>query len=355
MCLGGADTSQLSGKNKSSKKGIRLFVIKVGILLFPLIFHQLFATAIAQDFPITFEHIYGVTEVEKKPEKVVSLSFLSHDNFLALGFTPDAIRYWYGNHEYGVWPWAEKELGDKKPLVLKGSINLEQIASLDPDVIEATWSGITESQYKLLSRIAPVVPPLEGNTAYSMPWDEMALTIGKIIGEEDEAKNQISAIKHRIANVRLRHPQWEGKSAVVAFYSVDSPGAYGPLDIRPQFLSTLGFETPEVIADLAGDGSFIASISAEDLSPLDADVLFWFALNESALDSIRSLALRRTLDSHKQGREIYVTPLLTSSFSHVSLLSLPYVLDELVPLLEKALDGDPSTIVQTSQEAGLTP
>ena len=347
--------SQPTGKNKPNKGGSSVLIIKVGSFFLLLMLTNISTTAVAQDFPVTFQHIYGVTKVEKKPEKVISLSFMSHDNFLALGVTPDAVRYWYGNHEYGVWPWAEEKLGDMKPLVLKGSINVEQIALLNPDVIEATWSGITESQYKILSRIAPVIPPLEGNTAYSMPWDEMALTVGRIIGAENEAKNQISAIKKRLSNIRSRYPQWEGKSAVVAFYSIDSPGAYGPSDIRPQFLSNLGFKTPDAIADLAGSGNFIASISAEDLSPLDADVLLWFAVNESSLHSIRSLALRRSLNSHKEGREIYVEPLLTSSFSHSSLLSLPYVLDKLVPSLEKALDGDPSTVVKASQDAGLTP
>ena len=347
--------SRLIGKDNSGKGANRVLCIKHHFAFLFLILSLISWNARAQNFPVTFSHIYGITELEKKPEKIVSLSFSSHDNFLALGVTPDAVRYWYGNYEYGVWPWAEEKLGDKKPVVLRGSINIEQIALLDPDVIEATWSGITKSQYELLSQIAPVVPPLEGNTAYSMRWDEMALTIGKIIGKENEAENQISAIQNRVLDVRLRHPQWEGKSAVVAFYSVGSPGAYGPSDLRPQFLSTLGFETPRAIADLAGGRNFTVPISAEDLSPLDADALLWFAVNESSLNSIRRLALRRSLNAHKQGREIYIPPLLTSSFSHASLLSLPYVLDELVPSLEKALDGDPSTIVQASQDARLSP
>src|SRR5690349_15122229 len=115
------------------------------------------APAQAQDFPVTIEHMYGSTTITKAPERVVSLGFAGHDNILALGVHPIAVRYWYGDYPHGVWPWAEDALGGTEPVVLKGDINIEQIAALRPDLILAISSGITREQYDLLSQIAPTV------------------------------------------------------------------------------------------------------------------------------------------------------------------------------------------------------
>ena len=125
----------------------------------------------AQDFPQTFEHRFGTTVVESRPERVVSLSYQNHDNFLALGVVPVGIRYWYGDYPFGVWPWAQEALGDAEPFVIEGEISIEAIAALEPDLIEAVWSGITEEEYQLLSEIAPVIPavPLPQVTAPTLP------------------------------------------------------------------------------------------------------------------------------------------------------------------------------------------
>jgi len=40
---------------------------------------------------------------------------------------------------------------------------------------------------------------------------------------------------------------------------------------------------------------------------------------------------------------VFTDTVLGSAFSHASLLSLPYAVDRLVPMIETALDGDPTT------------
>jgi len=118
------------------------------ILLFAFVTHS----AMAEEFSATFKHKFGTTTLTEKPERILSLSFMNHDNFLALGVTPVGVRHWFGEFKYGMWPWAEKELGEQKPTVLKGELNIEQIVALKPDVIEAMWSGMTKEQYTLLSK-----------------------------------------------------------------------------------------------------------------------------------------------------------------------------------------------------------
>src|SRR5690606_11386452 len=93
-------------------------------------------------FPVTVEHAFGATTIEAEPQRVVSIGFAEHDNILALGVTPVAVRDWYGNQPFATWPWAQDELGDAEPEVLPSAeLNFEQIATLDPDVIIGVNSG----------------------------------------------------------------------------------------------------------------------------------------------------------------------------------------------------------------------
>ncbi|HWA19851.1 MAG TPA: iron-siderophore ABC transporter substrate-binding protein [Devosia sp.] len=295
----------------------------------------------ADDFPVTFEHMFGTTIVTKQPERVVSLGFAGVDNILALGVKPIAVRYWYGDFPYAVWPWAQEALGDAKPEVLTGELNIEQIAALKPDLILAASSGITKEQYDLLSQIAPTIPPETQYGDYGTPWQVDVRTDGKALGKSAEAEAQIKAIEDRFAEIRAAHPDWQGKTAAVGFYWNDMPGAYRSIDSRARLLESLGLKTPAAIDAMGKPDDFYVSFSAEDLSPLDADVLIWF----EEFTKAEAVKLRPTMRAYKEGREIFVGNLISGAFSFSSLLSINYTLDKLVPLIELAIDGDPNTAV----------
>ena len=310
--------------------------------------------AAAQEFPQQFTTRFGTVRLDAPPERVVSLDFGGVDNLLALGVAPVAIRYWYGSDEFGVWDWAQDALGNQTPEVLRGEINIERIAALDPDVILAMASGITSDQYALLSRIAPVVAAPKGRSDYGTPWQGRARLAGCATGRLDEAEAQIEAIEARLAQAARQHPEWQGQSVAVAFHWNEQPGAYTSEDIRPQLFAELGFVTPEAFDTARSGNAFWAGFSSEDLSPLDTDLLVWLDDGE-VVGKLKALALRKGLRAHREGRELYADEVLTAAFSHGSLLSLPYVIDEMLPLVEAAVDGDPATPVQSTHEAGLAP
>ncbi|RYH01683.1 iron-siderophore ABC transporter substrate-binding protein [Salipiger sp. IMCC34102] len=301
--------------------------------------------AAAQDFPLTLENKFGTTVIEEAPERVASLDFNGADNLLALGVQPVAIRYWYGDYENAVWPWADDRL-KTTPAILRGDLNFEQIAAAEPDVIIALWSGITEQEYERLSLIAPVVAVPEGVGDYSLPWDELALIAGEAVGRLDEAEAQVAEIEAEMAAISDRNPGWEGKTASVAYYWNDNPGVYTGADIRPLLLSNLGLSTPDAVDALVGDNQFAVTFSEEELDIIDADVLVWVTDGSDGQRSrIEELALRPALTAHREGREIFTDALLTGAFSHGSLLSIPYALGELEPRIAAAIDGDPATEV----------
>ncbi|MEM9348948.1 MAG: ABC transporter substrate-binding protein [Pseudomonadota bacterium] len=318
-----------------------------------VIFALLFCTPLwATAEPRVIEHRWGTTTVEGSPERVVSLSFIGHDFLLGLGVKPVALRFWYGDGPFGVWSWAVEALGDAEPDVIYGQIDVEAIALLEPDLITAQWSGITETEYRLLSRIAPTLPPARGETDFSSSWQVMTRQLGLALGKEATAEAGIRALEARFAALRSVYPDWQGKTAVTVWPG--NMGAYKSLDLRGRFLEDLGFQVPAAIDALAGANAFYVRPSMEDLTPIDTDLLVWLHA-PSAGDLIKAVPLRPTLSAYREGREVYFDNDLTAAISHSSPLALHYALDRVEPMIAAAIDGDPSTVVESAADIGILP
>lgn len=296
-------------------------------------------------FPVTIETKYGEVTLEEEPERVVSVGFTEQDALLALGVVPVGIRDWYGEQPNAVWPWATDELGDATPTVLSATeINYEAIAELDPDVIIGVSSGMTQEEYDTLSGIAPTIAQSGDVVDYGMPWRDAFRMVAAAVGRPAAAEDIIADIEGRYAAAREAHPEFDGASAAVAFYFDDQPGAYASVDGRSQVLTELGFAIPDEFDELAGE-QFFASFSLEQLELLDTDVLIWLASDGAALQETENIPGRTSLDAHTEGREVFTDVELTGAFSFNSPLSLPFVIDQLVPMLAAAVDGDPATTV----------
>lgn len=299
----------------------------------------------ASMYPLTIEHKFGTTIIEKKPERVASLDFAGADDLLALGVQPVVIRYWYGDYPRAVWPWAEPLLKGT-PSILRGDFNFEQIAAAKPDVIIALYSGIDAQDYKKLSLIAPVVAVPKGIGDYAMPWDERALLTGKAIGREREAKKQVDDIHQQLAAIESNHPEWQGKTVAIAHASPGDGSSivYTSNDVRMQVMEQMGFVTAKSVDALMENpaSDFSIRLSAEDLSPIDVDLLIWLSY-DGRWDKVNDLIARPFLTVTREGRDVFAGREMSAAFSHTSLLSMPYVIDRLVPMIEAALDGNPET------------
>lgn len=101
-----------------------------------------------------------------------------------------------------------------------------------------------------------------------------------------------------------------------------------------------------MIVDLAGGANFV-EVSTERLSLFDTDVLLWLVDNDDQRAQIRAGPLYARLDVATQGRDVYLnyqTDHLSEATSVQTVLSLPFLLDGLVPKLTAAIDGNPATI-----------
>ncbi len=294
----------------------------------------------------TIEHKFGETEVSGKPERVVTVGVSEQDPALALGVTPVGVTEWFGEQPFAVWPWARGELGDAEPEVLElGDLNLEAIAALRPDLIVGTNSGMGGEDYDRLAEIAPTLAQSDEYADYNMPWQEQTSVIGRALGRRREAEELIARVESRIAKARERLAEYAGASAVL----VNGGPAEGVINVytssskNGRLLTALGFEVPEEFDELA-EGGDQAVISLERLDLLDRDLLVWNLGLFGDRAEIEAIPLYQQLDAVNEGRDMFITneePYAAIGFSTV--LSLPYAIDQLVPMLTAAIDGDPET------------
>jgi iron complex transport system substrate-binding protein len=289
---------------------------------------------------VTVEHEFGVTEIPKPPERVVTVGYNDQDFALALGVQPVGVREWFGERPRATWPWAEDELGDAQPEVLPaGELNFEQIAALRPDLILGVYAGLTREDYDKLSRIAPTVPDTGEHVDYGTPWQDQLELTGLALGREQRATALRDDIEARFTAAREEHPEFADATALFAYREGSGAfGAYSSADPRGRFLRSLGFRAPDRIDAMARD-QFFAEVSGEQLRLIDEDVLVMLDLANVAAsrDDVIGDPLYRRLDVVREHRDVYpdVEPAAALSFS--SPLSLPLAIDEIVPQLEEAV------------------
>jgi iron complex transport system substrate-binding protein len=293
-------------------------------------------------FPASVQHAYGVTTVKAEPTRIVVVGFTEQDTLLALGIVPIATTQWVGDEPYAVFPWAKDKLGDAKPTVLESAegLAMDQIKQLKPDLIIGTNAGLTQEDYTELSTIAPTIPNsgVYGNDWYE-PWPTQTALVGQAVGRESQAQKMVEELTQRFADVAIAHPQFDGTTAgfVQAPYDDGSVIAW-PNGLGTDFLTDLGFTIPKSIDEFVGEELAQAEIPAQDTGVLnDARVLIWASEQDGDGSDIVDDKVLGKLDAVKQGRSIYTGEMLTSAIYFSTILSLPYVLDRLVPELEKVL------------------
>lgn len=302
-------------------------------------------TTEGNDPRIEVEHEHGTLELDEEPQRIVSVGYSDHDVLLALGIEPVGVREWYGGYPFATWPWAQDALGDAEPeIVGDAELDLEQIAALDPDLIVGVNTAMSESEFDLLSQIAPTLGPSRDYPEFGTPWDAKTELIADAVGQSEQGAEVISEIESRLEQVRQENPEFSDAEIAVAFNFDGDVGAYASRDVRSRLMEQLGFEIPERYDELAGD-SFFASFSEEEIQLLDRDLILWIGASDADIERIRELSLRDQLAAVDEGREIFAGTVLGGAFSFASPLSIPYLLDELVPALAAAVDGDPGTEV----------
>lgn len=289
-------------------------------------------------FPVTIEHSHGTTVIPERPQRVVALGYTDVDPLLALDVVPVAIRPW--SDMPGPGPWAQDRLRGAKPHLFptQGDIDVEEVAALEPDLIVAVNAAVDDALYERLSAVAPTLVRPHGYPDFGTPWQETTRMIGKAVGEPQRAEQLIADTQARIDQAAAQHPEFAGATGAVVL--LNPQGGYWPYtrdDARGRFLAELGIQLPPAAQALDDGRSFYLDLSPEKTSVLESDVL---VVIDQGGDS-RRLAedpLFQRLRVARRG-DVVVLPLRDAglALAHGTVLSIPYSLDTLVPLLAEKL------------------
>ena len=292
--------------------------------------------------PAVVEHRFGSTTVDFHPERIVPVSIRDQEALMALGVVPDALMEGPYRMPYLEWPWVPHTVAAARPEVMSNAaINYEQVGRLRPDLVLGVASGLSDEDYRILERLAPTVAQSDDFVDYGVPWQELTRTVGGIVCRGARAEALVAELEGRFDEVRRSHPGFAGREAVVAMAGgpEGSHWIYGPQDSRVRVLSSLGFELPQEVADLAG-GRFVATLSRERVDLLDADLLVWLA-SEAERAVLEADPLYNELDVVREGRVVYLDSegAEVAALTNLSPLNLPWVLDTFVPRLAPLTGG----------------
>lgn len=238
-----------------------------------------------------------------------------------------------------IFEWAEDEFaaieGAEIPVVLDWTqLNFEQIAALEPDVIVGLYSGLTAEEYATLSQIAPTVAQPADYVDWGVPWQVVTLTMGQILGKTAEAEALVAGVEADFAAAREQFPALQGAQGVVAtpWGYPTTYYVYGSQDSRGRFMTSLGFEYPPIIDELAGQ-DFGASISYERFDILDIDYVIWI---DALPPDLLSNPLYAGLNVVKDGRVLYLDGAnpVYDALNFSTVLSIPFAIEQLSPNFE---------------------
>ncbi len=300
------------------------------------------------EYPITIKHAFGETVIEKKPERIATISWGNQDVPLALGVVPVGVSEAnYGViDDSGLLPWTKeafKDSGVDNPSLFKDTdgLDFEAISDSQPDVILAAYSGITQEEYALLSEIAPVVayPTL----AWQTYWREQITMDASGMGMKAEGEQLVARLNELIAEKTSEYPQIQGKKAAFFYFTPTDLGKfyiYLPSDPRAAYLTDLGMEFPESVLNLAASSeSFAIEVSAEKVDALnDLDIIIAYG-DKALLGALQADPLLGTVPAIKRGSVVLIadgTPLAASGTP--SALSIPATIDEYLKLIGEAAD-----------------
>jgi iron complex transport system substrate-binding protein len=292
----------------------------------------------ATGFPVSVPHKYGTTEIDKAPVRVVTLGLSDQDPVLALGVVPVGAIDWFLERPYGKWPWARPLWAGTTPQLVgeRDEYNLEKIATLKPDLIIGLYSGMSQDQYQKLSKIAPTVAQPTGHDDYAAPWQDMTRQAGLALGRAAQADQLIADIDARLAKLRAEHPDFAGKTvAVVDPYEAGKYAVFAPTDPKVVLMTQLGFTVPKAIVDAAGD-EYAAEIGSERLDLVDVDKLLFLTSDAATEPRVKADTVYRTLTVAGEDRAVFLPydePPVGAALSFSTVLSIPYALDQIVPLL----------------------
>jgi len=325
---------------------IRSILVLVAITMFPNIAGAASSNS-DQTYPIVIKHAFGKTTISKKPQRIATVAWANHEVPLALGVIPVGMAAAnFGDDDGdGLLPWVSerlKELGADKPVLFDegDGIDFEAVAATSPDVILASYSGLSQSDYDTLSQIAPVVAYPEA--PWSTDWRDMIRLNSAGMGMSNEGDALIKKIDADIAKTVSEYPHLKGKSAMFVTHldatNLSTINFYTTNDTRVKFFGDLGLISPKSVVQASQPGQFSGSVSAERIDLFDdVDIVVTYGGDE-LFTAMRANPLLSKLPVVTNDAVVMLGRDPLGTAANPTPLSISWVLKDYVALLSSAAD-----------------
>lgn len=259
---------------------------------------------------------FGPLEISGQPMRIVTLYEGALDTALAVGaHTVGAVITRGGNH---VADYIKPAAGNINIVGTPGETNIEAVLAAQPDLILAA-PRTSEHQYRLLSRLAPVVVPdipmFQADT-----WKRETRLFARAMGRAAQAEQVIEQVEARIAEVaslvRERIPA-DQRDATLIRWMPQGPLVMAEGLFSAAILQATGFRLGS--KGLIKPGRpHSEPLSLENLSGLDQNWMFLATLNadgDKALAAARKSPAFARLNAVQENRVIAVSGQLWTSAS----------------------------------------
>jgi iron complex transport system substrate-binding protein len=302
-------------------------------------------------FPVTIQHAFGETTIDEQPVRVAAVAWANHEVPIALGIVPVIQEKvtWGDDDENGILPWVEDqlaELGAEAPALYDPTdgIDFEAINDAAPDVILASYSGLSQEEYDTLSKIAPTIA--YPDVAWATSVEDMITMNSAALGFPQAGAALIDALHARIGDALAAHSDLEGQKLLFSYIDpadFSKIGFYTTHDTRPGFLASVGLPLPTVVEEeSATTDQFYVEVSAEEADRFaDVDVFVTYGDDaEAFIAALQADPLLSQIPAIAEGRVVVLqnaTPLAASA--NPSPLSIDWGIDEYFALLAAPLAG----------------
>lgn len=197
--------------------------------------------AAAQDWPRVFHNVDGTeTIIEHQPKRILSTSVTLTGTLMAIDAPVVGSATTTAGDFFAQWASLAKQRG-VEPLWSAGSVDLESVYAMAPDLIVVSTSGADSAmaQVEEFRELAPTIV-----LDYSdLSWQQLAEKLAQATGQEQAAKRNITQFDQLVEKTRQEIVVPKGKTNIISFQGAGVINAIAKQQgTHAQLLQSLGFD-----------------------------------------------------------------------------------------------------------------
>ena len=253
-------------------------------------------------------HAMGVTEVPDDPQRVVVLTNEGTEALLFIGVTPvGAVQSWDGD------PWydhLDALLPDTTPLGTELAVDLELLASLEPDLI----IGNKVRQEKIYGQLSAIAPTVFAETLGG-EWQNNMTFYAEVVGKSPEAAAALADFDRRTKDIAAQLGDAVNEELSLIRFSPGRTRIYYKDTFAGIAFSQIGFKRPPA----QDKDAFAEEVTKERIPEMEGDRIFYFSNDLDDAESLTNLddwlndPLWQSLEGVKAGKAQRVSEVIWNS------------------------------------------